>query len=72
MTDDSDMIEVAKEFNISTYKTLEILKLMLDNGFVTMGQIRAIASYWSYQNDTPKSYRKDFERIFLEDPPKWA
>jgi len=70
VTDDSDMIEVAKEFNISTYKTLELLKLMMDNGFITMRQIRTIASYWIYQNDTPKSYRKDFKQIFLEDPPE--
>ena len=70
VTDDSDMIEVAKEYNIPTYKTLELLKLMTDNGFITMRQIRTIASYWIYQNDTPKSYRKDFKRIFLEDPPE--
>jgi len=69
VTDDSDMLEVAKEYNISTYKTLELLKLMMDNGFVTMKQIRSIASYWTYQNDTPKLYRKDFKRIFAEDPP---
>ena len=70
VTDDSEMLEVAKEFNISTYKTLELLKLMMDNGLVTMRQIRATASYWIYQNDTPKSYRKDFKRIFSEDPPE--
>jgi len=70
VTDDADMIEVAKEFNISTYKTLELLKLMMDNDFITMRQIISIASYWIYQNDTPKSYRKDFKRLFLEDPPE--
>ena len=32
-------------------------------------QIRAIVSYWAYQNDTPKSFRKNFKRIFSEDPP---
>jgi transcription initiation factor IIE alpha subunit len=69
VTDDSDMLEVAKEFNIKTYKTLEILKLMMDKKFITMEKIRSIASYWIYQNDTPKSYRKDFKRIFLENPP---
>ncbi len=69
VTDDEDMLEVAKEFGISTYKTLELLKLMLDSGFVTMEQIRSVAAYWIYQNDTPKSYGKDFKRIFSEDPP---
>jgi hypothetical protein len=70
VTDDADMLFVAKEFKISTLKTLELLKLMFDSTFVTMDQIRNIAEYWIYQNDTPKSYRKDFKRIFLEDPPR--
>jgi len=35
VTDDKDMLQVAKEFGISTYKTLELLKLMLDSGLVT-------------------------------------
>ena len=59
-----------KAFDISTYKTLELLKLMHNNGFLTMKQIRAIAAYWVYQNDMPKSYRKDFKRIFSEEPPR--
>lgn len=70
VTDDSDMLVVAKEFEISTYKTLEIMKLMHNNRLLTMKQIRAIASYWIYQNDMPKSYRKDFKRIFSEEPPR--
>ena len=70
VTDDSDMLEVAKEFEISTYKTLELMKLMMDSGFVKMKQIRSIASYWAYQNDTPKSFRKDFKMLFSEDPPR--
>jgi hypothetical protein len=70
VTDDDDMSVVAKEFEISTLKTLELLKLMLDAGGVTTERIRAIAAYWIYQNDTPKSYRKDFKRIFLENPPR--
>ena len=70
VTDDEDMLQVAKEFGISTHKTLELLKLMLDSGLVSMEQIMSIASYWIYQNDTPKSYRKDFKRIFSEDPPR--
>jgi hypothetical protein len=43
---------------------------MLDSGFLKMKQVRSIASYWAYQNDKPRSFRKDFKRIFSEDPPK--
>ncbi|MBW1817323.1 MAG: DNA-binding protein, partial [Deltaproteobacteria bacterium] len=38
VTDDSDMLEVAKEFEIKTYKTLEVMKLMMDSGLVKMKQ----------------------------------
>ena len=69
VTDDSDMLEVAKEFEIKKYKTLELMKLMMDSGLVKMKQIRSIVSYWAYQNDTPKSFRKNFKRIFSEEPP---
>ena len=70
VTDDSDMLEVSKEFGLKTYKTLELLKLMMDNGLVAIEQIRSIVSYWTYQKDTPRSYRKDFKRIFAEEPPE--
>jgi hypothetical protein len=69
VTDDSEMLEVAKEFEVKSYKTLEIMKSMVDSGFLKMKLIRTIVSYWIYQNDTPKSFRKDFKRIFSEDPP---
>jgi len=44
----------------------KVLKLTLDSGLVTMKEIRAIASYWIYQNDAPKSFGKDFKRLFSE------
>ncbi|MBN2126633.1 MAG: DNA-binding protein [Deltaproteobacteria bacterium] len=70
VTDDSDMLEIAKEYEIKTYKTLELMKLMMDSGLVRMELIKSIVSYWSYQNDEPKSFRKDFKRIFSEEPPE--
>ncbi len=70
VTDDADMLEVAKEFDIVIYNTLQLMKLMMDSGSLKMKQIRPIVSYWIYQNDTPKSFQKDFKRIFSEDPPK--
>ena len=69
VTDDSEMLEVAKEFEIKTYKTLELMKLMMDDGHIKMGKIRQIVSYWAYQNDEPKSFRRDYKRLFSEAPP---
>lgn len=28
-----------------------------------------LVSYWTYQNDEPKSFRRDYKRLFSEDPP---
>jgi len=69
VTDDSEMLEVAKEFGIKTYKTLELMRLMMDDGLIKMKTIRQIVSYWTYQNDEPKSFRRDYKRLFFEDPP---
>jgi hypothetical protein len=69
VTDDSEMLEVANEFKIMTYKTLELMRLMMDSGLVNLKEIRSIVAYWAYQNDRPGSFQKDFKRIFSEDPP---
>ena len=57
-------IEIAKKYDITTYKTLELLKLMLNAGLLKMKEIRSIASFWVYLYDTPKSYRRDYKKIF--------
>jgi hypothetical protein len=48
---------------------LSLMKLMLDNGFITKEKIKSIVSYWAYENDKPKFYKKDYKKIFSEDPP---
>jgi hypothetical protein len=70
VTDDADMLEVAREYGIKTYKTLELLKLMLDCGYIDMAKTREIAAYLAYQNDTPKDFRKDFKKLFGENAPR--
>jgi len=69
VTDDTDMRTLASEFEIETYKTLELLKLMLDVEFIERALIRQIASYWKYLPDIPKDFSKDFKRLFGEAPP---
>jgi hypothetical protein len=34
-----------------------------------MKQVRAIAGYWRYNKDIPKSYKRDFKRLFGEPIP---
>lgn len=70
VTDDGDMLEVAKAFSIRTLTTLELLKLMLDCEHIDVTKVREIASYWEYLNDKPKLFEQQYKKLFNEDPPK--
>ncbi len=69
VTDDADMIELAAIFGIKTITTLELLNRMLDCGHIDMTKVRSVASYWSYIDDRPKNYARDFRRLFREEAP---
>lgn len=68
-TDDADMIALAEVFNVKTIKTLGLLKLMLDSVHIDMTTVRRVAAYWSYEDDRPKDYYKDYRQLFGEEPP---
>ncbi|MCP3900858.1 MAG: hypothetical protein GY707_14225 [Desulfobacteraceae bacterium] len=70
ITDDYDMLLLAKEYEIKTYTSLELLKLMYDCGFISIEKVRTIAEYWVYIKDTPKAYKKSYTRLFKEPAPK--
>ncbi|MDO9585263.1 MAG: hypothetical protein Q7I93_02125 [Syntrophales bacterium] len=70
ITDDEEMRTVAGEYGITTYKTLELLKLMLECSHIGMEKVMEVAAYWTYQNDKPKDFIADYKRLFGEAPPK--
>lgn len=70
VTDDQDIHKVAKEYDIKVYPTLKLLKLMLDNNFITKEKVREIAKYWIYSFDTPNDFKKDYKKLFNEESPK--
>lgn len=69
VTDDADMLAVANDFEIKTYKTFELLRLMLDCNHIDIAKVREVGGYLAYQKDKPKDFRKDYKTIFGEDPP---
>ena len=69
VSDDADMLALAKEYELQTYTSLELMRLLLDCLAIDMTTVRTIASYWIYQNDTPKSYKKDYKKLFGEKAP---
>lgn len=68
VTDDSDMLVLAQEYEIATMKTLELLKLMLDEKHIDNARIDSITAYWDYSKDFPKDFFKDFRAIFGREP----
>ena len=69
VTDDEDMRSLAEIFSIETLRTLDLLKIMLDCGHVSIQRVRQIAAYWNYEIDLPKNFRSDYAAIFGETSP---
>lgn len=69
VTDDRDMRALAQAFDIDVWKTLELLRLMLEVSHIDMAKIRQIAAFWSYEQDLPADFVADYRRMFGEPPP---
>ncbi len=69
VSDDIDLIQVAKEFEVIVMSTLELLKLMLENKKLEKTEIPTIISYWKYIDDLPANFQKDYNKCFNETPP---
>jgi hypothetical protein len=70
VTDDGDMLSLAQDFDITTFRTLDLLKLMFDCDHIDMPKVREIVTYLTYVNDKPREYRRDYKKLFGEEPPK--
>ena len=70
VTDDTDMLLLAKEYDIKTMKTLELMKLMKDEGHIDDNKINSITAFWNYSRDFPKNFKSDFKVIFGREPKK--
>jgi hypothetical protein len=70
VTDDGDMLALANDFEIQTFRVLDLLKLMLDCKHINIQKVREIAAYLAYANDKPREYGRDFKKLFGEFPPK--
>lgn len=69
VTDDNDMTELAKVFEVKVLNSLGLLKLMLDCQHISLSKVRSVVAHWSYVGDKPKNFVKDFRRLFNEEPP---
>jgi hypothetical protein len=69
VTDDNQMLKTAKEYSIKSYRTVEVVKLMLENQFINMDQVESIYLFLSVNNDLPPSFRKGYLDLFGHTPP---
>ena len=65
ITDDSDMNELGKVFEIEVRGLLYLLKLMYDAKRIDIQEIRTLLDYLQYIRDLPNpSFRKDVMKAF--------
>ncbi len=64
VSDDRDLLEVAKAFDINTMKTLDLMRLMLDCQHIQIEKVRSIVGFWRYWEDVPFALEEDIARLF--------
>lgn len=69
VTDDGDMLALAQDFEIATLRTIDLMKLMFDCGYIDMPKVREVSQYLTYINDKPRDYRREYKKFFGEEPP---
>ncbi|MBI2802210.1 MAG: DNA-binding protein [Gammaproteobacteria bacterium] len=68
-TDDKAMTEVGAAFDIETFRSLDLLKLMLDADHISLVKVREIVAYWRYWKDVPSDLAEQYLAIFGESTP---
>lgn len=70
LTDDRDMIELAKEFGVKPISSLVVMKLMLEAEHIDDEKINQVVEQWMYDNDTPhRDWKKEFKKLFGREAP---
>lgn len=64
VSDDSDLLVLAKEYEVETLNSLELLNKMIEYKFTDIEKVIEIVEYWKYLCDCPKNYKADCKRLF--------
>lgn len=71
VSDDVGVQELSKEFEVTCFSTLEVLKLMYDSEHIDMEKVRQTVAYCRYNNDFPHKFADEYKMLFNEEPPSW-
>ena len=70
VTDDQGMLELAAQYEVETWTTLELMKSMVDAGHITVEKVRLVVDQWIHDRDLPaKKLRERYHEFFGENPP---
>jgi hypothetical protein len=69
VTDDTDMIKLAIEYEVKTIKAIELLDILEKASVIDRQKVRAVVGYWHYLRDPPRNCDADYRQIFGEEPP---
>lgn len=64
VTDDQDMTDLAKIYEVEVISTLQLLRWMLDAEHIELHQIKSLFEYWMYLSDLPSGFHADRKRLF--------
>lgn len=65
VTDDRDMIELAKQFEVQHLTSMGLMKLMLDEKHIDDEMVDQVVEQWIYEKDTPhREWKKEFQNLF--------
>lgn len=64
VSDDRDLLSVARIFDIDRMKSIDLLRLMVDCNHITLEKVNAVVQFWRYWKDTPVDLEADFQRLF--------
>lgn len=64
ITDDQDMTQLAKAFDVEVMPTLQLLRVMYDCTHVDLKTVKGIIDYWRAVDDCPANLHKDTKRFF--------
>jgi len=65
VTDDSNMISLAEEFDITVWGILDLMRLMYDSEYRSINELKTIVDYLEYNKDLPYAgFKKEFKKVF--------
>lgn len=68
VTDDMDLYNFSSDYEVKCISTLQLLKLMLDAGRISLQEIQDTVYMWDYMDDLPGNFHADFKRLFKAKP----